>query len=180
MAKTCNASECNNPVFSKGFCRNHQYLRTDGKAPTPINRSSVKKSNNYTNSTKSVTPFVSRKVRKKIKNSSTKRSSENALYEQAKINVRNKLQKEDNWKCFFSCLVLPDEFNEFHHLMDKHGELLYDENNIRPAIRGFHNDYHQKTVEYLLEQKWYVDFLVRIKEEFPEVWGKEQRRINKR
>ncbi|SHN42300.1 hypothetical protein SAMN05216311_114171 [Chitinophaga sp. CF418] len=32
MAKTCNASSCIGPVFSKGFCRFHQYLRNDKKA----------------------------------------------------------------------------------------------------------------------------------------------------
>jgi hypothetical protein len=27
--KFCNAPNCNNPVFGKGFCRNHQYKRED-------------------------------------------------------------------------------------------------------------------------------------------------------
>lgn len=27
--KLCQADKCNNPVFGKGFCRNHQYLRPD-------------------------------------------------------------------------------------------------------------------------------------------------------
>ena len=74
---------------------------------------------------------------------------------------------------------MPEEFNEFHHLMDKHGELLYDPNNIRPALRQFHSDYHHLSIDKLIEQKWYRDFLARIEEEFPKVYNKEQRRINK-
>ena len=31
MAKTCNHNGCNNPVFSTGYCKYHQYLRTDKK-----------------------------------------------------------------------------------------------------------------------------------------------------
>ena len=29
--KACHHSTCMNPVFSNGFCKNHQYLRTDSK-----------------------------------------------------------------------------------------------------------------------------------------------------
>lgn len=29
--KTCNVDTCNSPVFGKGYCRYHQYLRTDTK-----------------------------------------------------------------------------------------------------------------------------------------------------
>lgn len=31
MAKTCIKEGCNNPRFGKGYCKNHQYLRTDLK-----------------------------------------------------------------------------------------------------------------------------------------------------
>ena len=31
MAKTCQKDACNNPVFSKGYCKFHQYLRKDTK-----------------------------------------------------------------------------------------------------------------------------------------------------
>ena len=33
MAKVCNHEECSYPVFSNGYCRKHQYLRTDKKKP---------------------------------------------------------------------------------------------------------------------------------------------------
>lgn len=31
MPKTCEASNCDNPRFGKGYCKWHQYLRTDKK-----------------------------------------------------------------------------------------------------------------------------------------------------
>jgi hypothetical protein len=35
MAKTCQHEDCKYPVFSKGYCKMHQYLRTD-KKKSPI------------------------------------------------------------------------------------------------------------------------------------------------
>lgn len=40
MAKVCLKDECNNPRFGKGYCRNHQYLRTD-KKPTVKKRTRI-------------------------------------------------------------------------------------------------------------------------------------------
>jgi len=36
MAKICKKEGCNNPVFSTGYCKYHQYLRTDKKKPKSI------------------------------------------------------------------------------------------------------------------------------------------------
>ena len=33
MAKECNKEDCTNPVFGKGYCKWHQYLRADKKTP---------------------------------------------------------------------------------------------------------------------------------------------------
>lgn len=33
MSKPCSKEDCNNPRFSKGYCKWHQYLRTDKKKP---------------------------------------------------------------------------------------------------------------------------------------------------
>src|SRR5690606_34297113 len=34
--KTCTADNCNNPVFAKGFCKFHQWKRTDLKKPKSL------------------------------------------------------------------------------------------------------------------------------------------------
>ena len=33
MAKECNKDDCTNPIFGKGFCKWHQFLREDKKKP---------------------------------------------------------------------------------------------------------------------------------------------------
>jgi hypothetical protein len=42
MAKTCNKKDCNNPQFGGGFCKWHQYKRTDKKKPSPIKKTLIK------------------------------------------------------------------------------------------------------------------------------------------
>ena len=42
MPKICNQDECDYPVWGKGYCKIHQYLRTDPKAPKPLGRSELK------------------------------------------------------------------------------------------------------------------------------------------
>jgi len=42
MPKTCTAANCTRPVWGKGYCRNHQYLRTD-KKQKPIKPFSAKR-----------------------------------------------------------------------------------------------------------------------------------------
>lgn len=34
--KTCLFDGCNNPIFSNGYCKRHQYMRTDVKKPNGI------------------------------------------------------------------------------------------------------------------------------------------------
>lgn len=43
MPKVCLVEDCSNYIFGKGYCRNHQYLRTDSKKPKPISAISKKK-----------------------------------------------------------------------------------------------------------------------------------------
>jgi hypothetical protein len=49
MPKICKHEECNHPVFGGGYCRNHQFLRTDKKPKerdvgrTPIKKVSAKR-----------------------------------------------------------------------------------------------------------------------------------------
>lgn len=41
--KTCKVDNCNYPVFGKGLCRNHQFLREDKKhRPIPIHSKKIK------------------------------------------------------------------------------------------------------------------------------------------
>ncbi len=43
--KTCKAHFCDYPVFSHGYCKNHQMYRTDSKKPKPLKHSKDIKGN---------------------------------------------------------------------------------------------------------------------------------------
>jgi hypothetical protein len=43
MSKTCQYDKCNNPQFGGGYCRNHQYLRTDKKQKPLSTKKSIRK-----------------------------------------------------------------------------------------------------------------------------------------
>lgn len=43
MPKVCNYESCKYPQFGGGFCRNHQYLRTDRKPKKPSSRKPIRK-----------------------------------------------------------------------------------------------------------------------------------------
>jgi len=155
MPKLC--INCNKyPVFSHKYCKYCQYLRTDKKKPHKI---------------------ISKK--KPIKHTSNKRSDETELYNHAKIEVREELILKGEWTCFFNGKDLPLDFWEFHHLLGKEGELLYTKSNIRPAIRSYHTQYHHLDIQRLLDTDWYVPFIFKISDKYPEVFQIEARRIMK-
>ena len=190
MPKICKADSCNRPVFSHGYCRNHMWM---WKKPTPLKRTTIKqlskpvnkldnmsskRGGKLDNYAKGVTSKA--KSKKRIKQSSTKRSRENALYEQAKVNVRLRLQEEGEWKCFFTLIEVDTETPYWHHKLGKEGELLYNESNIYPVQNQAHTDYHHRDVEYLIEKTdWYIDFIKRIYKTDPKVFAVEARRMMK-
>ena len=60
--KLCIVPGCNNPIWGKGYCKNHQYLRSD------------------------ISTAISNKPRKAIKKLSVKRTVQNEAY----ISLKNK------------------------------------------------------------------------------------------
>lgn len=42
MPKVCQKDGCSYNVFGKGYCRYHQYMRTDKKKPKPLSKASKK------------------------------------------------------------------------------------------------------------------------------------------
>lgn len=110
---------------------------------------------------------------------SKKRQQQNELYKEAKANVRKKLLAEGKFVCFFSETSLPPDFDDFHHLEGKDGEMLYKESNIRPAIWTYHYPYHHTTVGKLLTSGWYPKFLKRIEKQYPQVFNIEMRKFDK-
>jgi len=186
MPKQCKADGCTNNVFSHGYCQGHGYM---WKKPSPLRRTAIKKSNKLSNKLDKASSKTGKKLdnslhkkryTKSIKRTSSKRSQETALYEQAKINVRKKLQEKGEWKCFFTCMEIPDDYTYWHHALGKEGPLLYDEDNIRPVQNQAHTDYHHQNVNYLIEKTdWYIDFIKRMYLIKPDVFAIEARRMMK-
>lgn len=162
MAKTCNKDGCDYPVFGKGFCKSHQYLRTDKK------KKNVTKKRTYIN------PI------------SKKRKGDNEKYFEVKTLKKKALIECNEWRCFFSeSIIDSDQIPEWHHLCGKEGSLLYEYDNIFPAERRYHTAYHHWDIGKLLKERWYMDFLVKIEELSKSsetmkcVFDKETRRIEK-
>lgn len=102
-----------------------------------------------------------------------------------KLNEKYKIVCEEiksnpkNHRCFFCDWGVDPRFVDVHHKMGRDGDLMVDKNNLVLAHRGCHLHYHQLKVKYLLECKWYREFLNRIRISDPEVYQKELRRLEK-
>ena len=153
--KRCKVDGCDAYIFSHGYCKYHYNLNKGAK---PIKRTPIKKN------------------QKSIRRVSEKKKNELELYKQAKENIRNKLIAKKKFKCFFSNEDLPLDYNRFHHLKGRVGKLLYDENNLVPAIDEYHLKYHDLSVEKLQEEWWYNIFLENLKKKDNSLYEKE---INK-
>ena len=87
--KLCKVEGCSNPVWGKGYCKYHQYLRTDISTP--------------------------KKTQKTIRKLSVKRAVQNEAY----ISLKNKsvleARKKGKIKCFF-CNKDINGIPDWHHL----------------------------------------------------------------
>jgi len=156
--KRCKVEGCNLYIFSHGLCNYHFNLENGYK---PFKRTPIKKN------------------QKSIPRQSKKKKEELELYRQAKENVRNELISKKQFKCFFSDEDLPLGYNKFHHLKGRIGKLLYDENNIVPAINEYHLKYHDLSVEKLQKEWWYNIFLENLKNKDIALYKKEINKLNK-
>ena len=103
------------------------------------------------------------------------------LYNQAKVDKKNILVSAGNWVGFFSNKAIPNNvLPGYHHLLGRHGSLMYDIDNIMPIQNNtYHTEYHHRDIAYLLKQSWYVSFLEKCKEYHPNVYNIELKRMNK-
>ena len=157
MPKQCQADGCHNNVFSNGYCKAHGYLRTDKKKPKLLKKISLaySKHNNPLHK-KSNTKSAINKISKS-------QQEKNKLYEKAKAEIREELIAENNFKCYFTGVELPDTYNRFHHIKGRDGDLTFDKEWLVPALDGPHLEYHDHDVVYLLNKTdWYAKFIMRL------------------
>jgi len=115
-----------------------------------------------------------------MRNRSIKRIEQENKYRDIKKIKKTDLINENKWVCFFSNIMLDEDMEYgWHHLMGRDNEDVFDYDNIFPALWEYHNSYHHDSIDKLVDAKWYVDFLVRIKDTNPNVFNKEINRITK-
>ena len=154
-SKPCIVEGCSYPRFAKGYCKLHQSLRDD-KKPKVLKKKSY------------------------IKPISDKTKMDKEKYKETKALKQENYIKENKWVCFFSGEPLEiSPLTSFHHLYGKQNHLLYEYDNIEPVLDSYHMSFHHDSVIKLLKEKWYVDFLSRIKDTHPKLFAKEERRIDK-
>ena len=182
MAKQCEADNCEYNQFGGGYCPNHQYLRTDGKKPKQIKSTGIKRSNTPIrrtpikvgeNRTTKNQVLIKRSYIKKgkgynrnskpISKISKSQSRKNTLYENAKREIREQLLSTNSFRCYFTDIELPDNYNKFHHILGRDGDLTFDKKWIVPALDIPHLEYHDHDVIYLLSKtEWYPKFIMRL------------------
>ena len=161
--KTCAKAGCNNPVYSHLFCRVHQWCRTDDKYKA----------------------YKERKRQGRIPAKSKKRVKDEKRYRDVckeKEAEMRALDKEGRIFCFFSGKEIPDWIS-WHHTRKRDGAYYLDKKWLVPSINEYHLDYHFKSLDWLLDQKWYKGvFLPNLRELSEELYQKElnkQEKVNK-
>jgi hypothetical protein len=163
--KTCNKIQCNNPVFSMGFCRIHQWMRTD---------EGYKKMSLFKRKPPKAKP---------IPKESKTRKKEHIYYSVGCKELEKEIREQNNGKIFdfFTGLEIKGKVT-WHHLLGRTGDDYLDKDLLVPAENN-ENDghlfWHRATLEQLKAKLWYQGFLTRLKEKSLQAYEKEMRRYDK-
>jgi hypothetical protein len=139
---TCKIIGCSNPTFGGGYCKYHQYKR------------SMQGGDLFKRKTK---------PKKAIPVESKKRKEEKKTYKQVKDELRAEMIANGTYNCFFCGLPMGGG-KGFHHLKGREGQLYIDPKYLVPGHNLCHVEiYHRYTVDKLLRETWYAQFLSRLK-----------------
>jgi hypothetical protein len=154
MTKLCIVPGCNNPIWGKGYCKYHQYLRSD------------------------ISTVISNKPRKAIKKLSVKRTVQNEAY----ISLKNKsvleARKKGKIKCFF-CNKDINGIPDWHHLDGREENKLTDTSRLVFVHRKCHGKIHDLSYEMLSRLPCYESYLMRLKAVDELLYFKEYEKRNK-
>ena len=152
--KICQHTNCTNPVYSHGFCRVHQWRRTDDK----------------------YLAYKDRKKQGKIPpKESPKRKKEHIYYTQICKEKEVELRALDPQGRIFD-FFSGDEIREkvtWHHPYGRTGDNYTDKESMQPVINKNHLMFHHLSIDKLEQQSWYEDFLVRLKAFDVALWEKQ-------
>lgn len=147
------------PVFSKGLCRFHQYLRVD-RPKTPFRALSLKSGS-------------------KIPSESKRRSEERVSYKQVCDEIDREAISEKRFDCFFCGGAIQGKADH-HHLLGREGENYTNKELLVLAHNRCHvYQYHTCSVSQLVATGWYGGFLVRLREKSDKAFAKEMKKIEK-
>lgn len=153
---TCQKEGCNNPVFAKLYCKRHQYLRTD----------------------EGYQKYKSLKKQGKIKPRTPARAKEEKYYSvEAKEKWLELVQKGKNI-CFF-CNKKVEIYNGWHHTSGREGKKITQWEHVVLCHNKCHLDYHYMPVGRLMQEEWYEDFMLRLKEIDQTAWYKQKNKEQK-
>jgi hypothetical protein len=143
--RLCNVEGCTNHVFGHGYCKYHQYYRTDLKKKI------------YT---------------KKIKPVSDKRAKQLAVYSAAKEIAWQRALITGNTKCFI-CDKIMKFTPDWHHLDGREEKQLLDYDYLVFVHRSCHSAVHNMSYDILKYKPWYDGYLLRLKNIDPILYDKE-------
>lgn len=153
---TCQKEGCNNKIWSKGFCRIHQYLRTD----------------------EGYQKYKSLKKQGKIKPRTSARAKEEKYYSvEAKEKWLELVQKGKNI-CFF-CDKKVEIYSGWHHLRGREGKKITQWEYVKLCHQECHMDFHYMPVGKLMQKDWYGGFMLRLKEVDEIAWLKQKNKEQK-
>jgi len=166
--KICSEPGCNNPQFGGTFCRFHQYRRKMSGGDLFVRKAKKK----------AVEPrslFDSAEIPKQSK---TRRKANKRYLEQiAEFWDESVADKTDF--CFF-CGVHMTRRDNIHHLRGRTGDYYNDKQYFVNAHNECHvYKYHMMSIDQLLKEPWYDDFLQRLKSKDIKSYQKELRKQDK-
>ncbi len=173
MAHTCQEPGCANNVFGGGFCKYHQFRRRMAGGDQHKRKKTTNDKQN-----KPVQP-LSRKKQGKIPPEGKKRLTERPYYSQVKSEMREEMIANGTYNCFFCGLPMGQE-KCFHHLKGRDGMLYIDREYLVPAHNECHvYKYHWLSIEFLIKETWYPQFLSRLKAKDEQLYYKELKKQEK-
>jgi len=125
--------------------------------------------------------FVRKKpTNKKIPVESSKRKEEKKYYKDHCRDLEMEIREQNDGKIF--CFFTDKEINEtisWHHLRGRTGKFYIDKEWLVPALNDYHLEFHFATIDYLLAQPWYSEFMEKLKKKDYHSYCKQKRKEEK-
>jgi hypothetical protein len=148
--------ECDRPVFSNLYCKYHQYKRK------------MQGGDLFTRKVKPKKPIAPQSIKQK--------KIYKTYLERLKIFWEKSVEAKTNY-CIF-CGELMEHREDNHHLLGR-GSIVLDEEWWSHAHRVCHSKYESWSVEKLMLEPWYNDWLERLRKKQESLYWKEKKKEQK-